>query len=166
MTRGRVARSLAVAVLLGTTIAAPTVGQHVLASAPQAKVATLIVGWDVSDAKTLDPGREYEFTGQTVDHALYDSLVTVKNGNVANVLGDLATSWKITSGGTVFTFTLRQGVKFSSGNSVTADDVVFSYKRFQNLHDNPSTLIGGMKDIKALFDPNNIMNPGEVLGVD
>ncbi len=150
MTRRKVARSLAVAVLLGVTIVAPAAGRHALASAPQAKITTLVVGWDVSDGKTLDPNREYEFTGQTTDHQLYDSLVTLKGGDVANIQPDLATSWKVTGGGTVFTFTLRQGVKFSSGNPVTADDVVFSYKRLQNLKDNPSTLIGGMKDIKAL----------------
>ncbi len=155
MTRRRAARSLAVALLLGATVVAPVAGQRALAHSPQAKITTLVVGWDVSDAKTLDPGREYEFTGQTVDHALYDSLVTLKGGDVANAQPDLATSWKITGGGTVFTFKLRQGVKFASGNPVTADDVVFSYKRFQNLHDNPSTLIAGMKDITAV-DPSTV----------
>jgi peptide/nickel transport system substrate-binding protein len=113
-------------------------------------MTTLVVGWDVSDATSMDPNHQYEFSGELADHQIYDTLVTIHGGDVGHIQPDLATSWKITGGGSVFTFTLRQGVKFTSGNPVTADDVVFSYKRFLNLNGNPSPQIAGMKDIKAL----------------
>jgi peptide/nickel transport system substrate-binding protein len=152
MALSRLARTVSLAALVGATVAAPLSTHH---AAQAAKVKTLIVGWDVSDADSLDPGHGYTFTQALTNHATYDTLVTIHGGDVAHILPDLATSWKISPDATVFTFKLRQGVKFVSGNPVTADDVVFSYKRFQNLNDNPSGLIASMKDIKAL-DPSTV----------
>jgi peptide/nickel transport system substrate-binding protein len=45
----------------------------------------------------------------------------------------LATSWSANSAGDVWTFKIRQGVKFHNGASLTADDVVYTYQ----LHTNP-----------------------------
>ena len=46
----------------------------------------------------------------------------------------LATSWSANSTGTVWTFKIRKGVRFSNGAPLTADDVVYTYK----LHTNPA----------------------------
>jgi peptide/nickel transport system substrate-binding protein len=40
----------------------------------------------------------------------------------------LATSWSANSNATVWTFKIRQGVKFSNGSPLTADDVVYTYQ--------------------------------------
>jgi peptide/nickel transport system substrate-binding protein len=40
----------------------------------------------------------------------------------------LATSWSTNSDGTVWTFKIRQGVKFNDGTPMTVDDVVYSYQ--------------------------------------
>ena len=40
----------------------------------------------------------------------------------------LATSWTPNSTADVWTFKIRQGVKFSNGHALTADDVVYTYK--------------------------------------
>jgi len=45
-----------------------------------------------------------------------------------NLRAVLATSWKANSTGDVWTFTLRNGVKFHNGQPLTADDVVYTYK--------------------------------------
>jgi peptide/nickel transport system substrate-binding protein len=37
------------------------------------------------DLKTADPGRMYEPTGELVDKALYDTLLTFDGGNVSKV---------------------------------------------------------------------------------
>ena len=40
----------------------------------------------------------------------------------------LATSWKMNSDASVWTFKIRQGVKFNDGTPMTVDDVVYSFK--------------------------------------
>ena len=42
---------------------------------------------------------------------------------------ELAASWKSNARGSVWTYTLRKGVKFASGQTMTAADVVATYKR-------------------------------------
>ena len=44
----------------------------------------------------------------------------------------LAQSWKPNSDATVWTFKIRQGVKFSNGKPMTVDDVVYSFKSQSN----------------------------------
>jgi peptide/nickel transport system substrate-binding protein len=44
----------------------------------------------------------------------------------------LATSWSSNSAATVWTFKIRQGVKFHNGHPLTADDVVYTYKLMTN----------------------------------
>ena len=44
----------------------------------------------------------------------------------------LATSWSSNSTATVWTFKIRQGVKFHNGHPLTADDVVYTYKLMTN----------------------------------
>src|SRR5258708_8939393 len=41
----------------------------------------------------------------------------------------LASKWDMSQGGQVWTFTLRDGIKFSDGSPITADDVKFSFER-------------------------------------
>lgn len=42
---------------------------------------------------------------------------------------DLAESWDISKDGTVYTFHLREGLKWSNGTELTADDFVFGWRR-------------------------------------
>jgi peptide/nickel transport system substrate-binding protein len=44
----------------------------------------------------------------------------------------LALSWKPNSDGSVWTFKLRQGVKFHNGATMTADDVVYTFQQLSN----------------------------------
>jgi peptide/nickel transport system substrate-binding protein len=50
------------------------------------------------------------------------------SGQTLNLKPVLATSWTPNSNATVWTFKIRQGVKFSNGAALTADDVVYTYK--------------------------------------
>ncbi len=146
---GHSIRRLSLVAVLGALLVAPLAGFHAATPRQNAKVSSLIIDRDISDIKTLDPDRVYEISGLLGVHAAYEPLVTYYGADVAHLRPDLATSWKVTGGGTTFTFTLRQGVKFSSGNPLTSADVVFSYERLHNLGDNPSGLIAGLKSITA-----------------
>jgi peptide/nickel transport system substrate-binding protein len=59
---------------------------------------------------------------------IFDQLTTV-NADSTDVVPSLAESWDISPDGTIYTFKLRQGVHFSNGMPLTAEDVVFSIQR-------------------------------------
>jgi peptide/nickel transport system substrate-binding protein len=64
-----------------------------------------------------------------LNHQIYDWLVTIDNNYHA--VPDLATKWD-SPDGKVWTFEIRQGVKFSNGDAFTADDVVYSLNRLRD----------------------------------
>lgn len=119
-------------------------GSRVAASPSNTLVAAMYF-----DGKSLDPGRQFENMGNAADHAMYDTLVTFANGSLTKAVPDLATSWTVSGGGRVYTFTLRKGVRFASGNPLTAADVVFSLQRVANLKGNPSFLLDNVASVSA-----------------
>ncbi len=82
---------------------------------------------------TLDPQVNYTLQYWQLYQAAYDGLVTFQkvNGQASfTVVPDLATALpKITNGGKTYTFTLRKGIKFSNGQTVTVNDVKASFVR-------------------------------------
>jgi len=119
---------------------APTQPPEPTATPPQAKV--LVIGVPKADIRTLDPHRQYEIAPPMIMRATYETLVTLgdKGANISKLEPLLAESWDISEDAKTYTFHLRQGVKFHSGNELTAADVVFSYQRLGNLKDNPAWL--------------------------
>ena len=61
---------------------------------------------------------------------MYDSLVGANKDNtgISKETG-IAKDWKISPDGKIYTFYLRQGVKFQNGDDLTAEDVKFSLER-------------------------------------
>lgn len=82
---------------------------------------------------TLDPQVNYTLQYWQLYQATYDGLVAFeKVGGAAsfNVVPDLATSMPlVTNKGKTYTFTLRKGIKFSNGKTVTVRDVQASFQR-------------------------------------
>jgi peptide/nickel transport system substrate-binding protein len=66
----------------------------------------------------------------------------------------LAESWEISEDGTVYTFRLRQGVKFHDGTDFTADDVKFSLDRAraEDSTNAQKALFAGIADV-TVVDP-------------
>jgi peptide/nickel transport system substrate-binding protein len=75
----------------------------------------------------IDPAVGNDFSDSIALLNLYDSLVfpTVQG----TVKPSLAVKWSISKNGLVYTFTLRQGVKFHNGDVLTGADVAFSMNR-------------------------------------
>jgi peptide/nickel transport system substrate-binding protein len=82
--------------------------------------------------------------------AAYDSLVTMKPGEYINVVPSLATKWARTPDGNGWRFTLRDGVKFSTGNVMTVEDVKWSFDRVINLGDQPSQYIAHVDRVEIV----------------
>ncbi len=80
------------------------------------------------EPETMDPqctGGDY-----TVPLNIFDRLVEVQTENgVSRLVPSLAESWEISEDGTVYTFRLREGVVFSNGSPLTAEDVRFTMER-------------------------------------
>ncbi len=68
----------------------------------------------------------------SINRPFFNKLVSVNKGDGATAEGELATDWSTNADGTVFTFNLRQGVKFHDGSTFSAEDVIHSIDRIQN----------------------------------
>jgi peptide/nickel transport system substrate-binding protein len=112
----------------------------------------LIVAGDVQDVITLDPARAYESTNLTVHHATYETLINVPADDLTALEPGLAESWEISEDGLVYTFNLREGVTFSSGNPMTAEDVRFSWMRLKNIKGGPSFYMDAVADVTVVDD--------------
>jgi peptide/nickel transport system substrate-binding protein len=111
----------------------------------------LIIAIDQSDVKTLDPAREFEFAAAFVDLNVYDTLITQKGPDqLSEYVPVLAKEWKISPDGKEYTFTLRDDVKFASGNPLTADDVKFSLMRLKNIKGNPGWMMDPLKEVQVV----------------
>jgi len=118
----------------------------------------LVVGLPKADTRTLDPHRQYEITPPQIMRAVYETLVTLpdKGATIDRVEPLLAESFEISDDALVYTFKLRSDVKFASGRSMTADDVVFSFKRLGNLQDNPAWLFNDHVASIEAVDPSTV----------
>ncbi|GBF06206.1 extracellular solute-binding protein [Deinococcus aerius] len=79
-----------------------------------------------------------------VAQQLFDGLVEFNYANY-KIEPALAESWTVSPDGKVYTFKLRQGVRWSDGQPLTADDVVFTYK---NIIMNPEARAGDAGNFK------------------
>lgn len=79
------------------------------------------------DAPTLDPALSSDVTSARVIYDIFAGLVDFDQKN--QPIPGLAEKWDISPDGETYTFYLRDGIKFSDGTPITADDVVFSWRR-------------------------------------
>jgi len=103
------------------------------------------------DYFTFDPGYAYELYAPMVINVVYDNLFEFTAGAAAPV-PQLAESYTVSDDGLVYTFKLRKDAAFTSGNSVTATDVKFSFDRAINLKSNASALLDGVVSIDVIDD--------------
>ena len=145
-------RSLLAAATLALATVAPTV------SAKPFKWA------GSSDIQTMDIHSQNSALGNGIHAAVYESLVMF-NSRTLKVEPLLATSWQQVSP-TQLRVKLRQGVKFSDGSAMTADDVVYSLQRAMSRTSTYSIYTQGMDRI-AKVDGETIdiflKNPNPVI---
>jgi oligopeptide transport system substrate-binding protein len=76
---------------------------------------------------TLDPALLTDIYATSVAQQLFDGLVQFDAD--LNVVPSIAKFWEASHDGLVWTFYLRQGVKFHHGREVNADDFVYTFTR-------------------------------------
>jgi peptide/nickel transport system substrate-binding protein len=78
----------------------------------------------------FDPGEHPGIiTSMLVFYAMHDALIKPMPGNAA--APSLAESWTLSPDGLVYEFVLRRGVTFHNGDTMTAEDVKFSFDRYK-----------------------------------
>jgi len=84
---------------------------------------------------SLDPCKAYDNASGGSIQNIYETLVDFKGSSTEEFIPLLATqvpsvdNGLVTNGGQTYTFPIRKGVKFHSGNDLTVDDVVYSFQR-------------------------------------
>ncbi|THB72375.1 MAG: ABC transporter substrate-binding protein [Desulfobulbaceae bacterium] len=131
--------------LLSTVAVLLMLSQPVWASAPQRggvlKINT--IGLDTSDI--------HRHTGSIgVPQVFVESLTSISD--TGQPVPWLAESWEITPDGKTYTFTIRQGVKFHNGRTMTADDVMQNFSRVKSEVEK-GWLSGAMKKISGFETP-------------
>lgn len=108
------------------------------------------------DIDSLDPHKATAAGTKEILFNIFEGLVKPDpNGNLMNAV---ASDYTISEDGLVYTFTLREGVKFHNGNEVTAEDVKYSLERVSGILDGTalmSTLSaekGGITSVDILDD--------------
>jgi peptide/nickel transport system substrate-binding protein len=81
-----------------------------------------------ADIRSTDPGTNRDANTDGVIAHVVEGLVAFREDTSIGPM--LAESWNVSGGGKTYTFRLRQGVRFHNGAIMTADDVVWSLKRW------------------------------------
>ncbi len=99
------------------------------------------------DIDSLDPHKATAAGTKEVLFNIFEGLV--KPDENGNLICAVASDYTISEDGLVYTFTLRDNVKFHNGNAVTAEDVKYSLERASGLLDG-TPLIATLSTIQAV----------------
>ena len=102
---------------------------------------TLVEAFAIDDVISMDPGEAFELTAAEITGNTYSMLVRLDINDTTKVVGDLADSWTVSDDGLTYTFKLKPGLKFASGNPVTAADVAWSFERAVKLDKSPAFIL-------------------------
>ncbi|SFV26663.1 oligopeptide transport system substrate-binding protein [Devosia crocina] len=109
--------------------AVTTAGAMALMMSTAASAVTLQLH-NGGDPGTLDP---HKASGDWENRVIGDYIEGLLTENAkAEAIPGQAESWEISEDGTVYTFTLRDGIQWSDGTPVTAGDFVFAFQRLFN----------------------------------
>jgi oligopeptide transport system substrate-binding protein len=104
------------------------------------------------DPTTLDPAVSTETTSAQYIMEIYSGLLKLDKN--LEPVADIAQSWDTSPDGTVYTFHLRQDVKFQNKKAVTASDFKYSWERVANpatRSRTASTYLGDIVGVNAVL---------------
>ncbi|MGD9016851.1 MAG: ABC transporter substrate-binding protein, partial [Desulfobacterales bacterium] len=130
----------------------------------------LVMAWQFDDIITLDPAEIFEFSGAEYAGNTYDRLIGFDVDDVSKIYGVVAESWEVGEDGKTFTFKIRKGIPFASGNMLTAKDAAFSLQRTVILDKSPAFILSQFgftpdnvrEKIRAVDDDTLVLETGDV----
>jgi ABC-type transport system substrate-binding protein len=125
----------------------------------------------IGDADTFDPALSYDTASGEIIQNVYETLVFYDGEATDKFVPQLATDWTVSDDGTVWTFNIRQGVKFQEGGDLTPSDVAYSFQRglLQGGYSSPQWLLAepflgvGNDDITMIVDEGASADDREAL---
>ena len=106
-------------------------------AAPPAQAQQRPLVWGDTLPATLDPHAIFDVPSQFILLNAYDGLYRYQS-NPPQLVPWLAESHTTSEDGLTWEFTLRPGIKFQDGSEMTADDVVYSFRRLLAMRRGPS----------------------------
>lgn len=137
------------------------------AAAPSSETGTLVIGMTASDIPLLDTGmcQNEGYEGiRFVGNQMYDGLTRfdLKQGTeIPKIIPSLAEKWESNATADVWTFHLRQGVKFHDGTPFDAEAALFNLRRYTDktapefypeLNAQAGLSVAGIKSLKKVDD--------------
>lgn len=159
-----------------TAIAAAILAAPIAATAATPE-DQLVIALTMSSMRGLDPNEINQLEAAEVVANLYERLVVLPAENITQPAPGLAESWTVSDDGKTFTFKIRSGVKFHSGNTLTAKDVEWSLRRLVKLglapsvdlrqwgfkEDNVDSLIKATDDTTLVLQTPEVWSPNLIL---
>ncbi len=110
-----------------------------------------IVRYTLTTTPQIDPGVGADLGAATVLINIYDPLVMPKKDG--SVEPWIAKDWKVSDDGKTWTFTIRDDVKFHSGNPLTAGDVAYTMQRLLDMGEGFGYLFNStIEEVRAVDD--------------
>jgi oligopeptide transport system substrate-binding protein len=123
--------------------------------------ATLLRGTN-TEPRSLDPHLGLGNSATVIINDLFEGLTSL--GPDGKLIPGAAERWTVSADGLTYTFTLREGLAWSDGKALTAEDFVFSFRRLLDPA-TAATFASFMYPIKNAKAVNAGQMPGDALGV-
>ena len=128
----------------------------------RAKANEIVIGIPQDLDQSLDPHYTVAAGTKEVMFNVFEGLV--KYDSNGDTIPAVASEVEVSDDGLVYTFTLRDGVKFHNGNAVTLDDVIYSIQRCKddpNVNPQTSTGLACIESLEKDGDTKLVMTLSE-----
>ena len=122
-----------------------------LPSTAETPADTLVIADKIDDIVSLDPAESFEFSGNDALNNIYDTLIELDPANLGPLVPGIAESWSLADDGVTYTFKIKSGITFHSGNPVRAEDAAWSIQRAVKLNKTPAFIL-----TQFGFTPENV----------
>jgi len=128
----------------------------------QSQPAVVRIGW-LSGPDSLNIGVAWLGSAYTISGLTYSTMYKVNLDGSFSL--DLGTDMKRSDDGLVYTFTIREGVKFHDGQPLTAKDVAFTYNLVMAHEDFPTlhSYVEYFNSVEALDDKTVVITLTEAI---
>lgn len=128
---------------------------------PHRATTTPVLRFAVAEPLSLDPGKMGDDISSFIAAQVFEGLVSVDSEY--NVLPAVAARWEMMDEGMRYIFHLREGLRWSDGETLTAADFEYAWKRNLALesHSPVSHLLYVIENARA-YNEGKIRDPGEV----